>query len=267
MRFARVGVRAGPAWVLREVSFEARAGEHIGLVGPNGAGKTTLLHLCNGFRRAHEGSVEVFGSDVASLRGGRLAALRRRVAYVPQVAETDSSLPLRARDVVEMGRAGARGLFRPLAAEDRRIVGRWIERLGIGALADRLYRDLSGGERQKVHLARAMAQGADLLFLDEPTNHLDPRSQEALSDLVDALCGEVPVAFLFVTHEIRLLPRCTGRVLVLSGGRLLADGPPDRTLTAEVLGRAYGAEVEVIERAGRRHLLLEGAREGACSST
>ena len=275
MRFARVGVRAGSAWVLRGISFDVCAGERIGLVGPNGAGKTTLLHLCNGFRRPHEGTVEVFGSPVAALRGGRLAALRRRIAYVPQVAESDTSLPLRAREVVEMGRSGARGPFRPLTAADRQAVRHWMERLGIAALADRLYRELSGGERQKVHLARAMAQGADLLLLDEPTNHLDPRSQEALSDLVDALCEDVPLSFLYVTHEIRLLPRRTGRVLVLSGGRLLADGPPQRVLDCEVLGHAYGAQVEVIERGGRRHLLLKSAtvtdpparEEAGCSPT
>jgi len=256
VRLERVGVRAGGAWPLRGISLTVTPGERIGVVGPNGAGKTTLLHLLNGFRPAAEGRVEVLGLDVGRLRGGRLAALRRRVGYVPQALEADVRLPIRAREVVEIGRAGVRGPLRRLTRADRDAVREWMERLGIASLAERLYRDLSGGEKQKVHLARAMAQGAEVLLLDEPTNNLDPRWQQALSDLVDDLPADPPLTVFFVTHEARLLPRSTGRVLLLAQGRLCADGPPERVLVPAALGRAYGAAVEVVERGGRRYVLL-----------
>jgi len=257
----RVGVALGGTHVLSDVSAAVPAGELVGIIGPNGAGKTTLLHLLNGLRRPTAGRVQVLGQTVNGLRGAALARLRQRIGYVPQVTATPGTAPIRAREVVEIGRAGKRGLGRRLTAGDHRTAGQCMERLGIAPLAERLYRDLSGGEQRKVHLARALAQEPDLLLLDEPTSNLDPRWQEELTRTVERLWSASGLTVCVVTHETHLLPVSTRRVWLLARGRFVADGRPEEVLTPERLAPAFGVPVQVIERAGRRYVLAGAAAD------
>lgn len=261
-----VGVVRSRVRILAHISARIPAGELVGIVGPNGAGKTTLLRLLNGLVRAGSGSVRVLGSPIETMRGAGLARLRERIGYLPQLTEAAGSVPLRVREVVEMGRSGVSGLLRRLSQKDRTIAGECMEHLGIAHLAERLYDELSGGEQRKAHLARALAQEPEILLLDEPTSNLDPRWQEELSEVIQNIWRDLGLTVLFVTHEVHMLPPSTCRVMLLSEGRLYGDGPPGEILEPERLAQAFGVPVEVIERAGRRYLLTgAAARRGSDS--
>ena len=254
-------VRKGGAALLDEVSFRIGRGELVGVLGPNGAGKTTLLRVLTGFERNVTGDVRVLGERAPRLRGGGLARLRVRIGYAPQLHGETPSVPIRLREVVTMGRSGRRGLARRLTGEDSRIVEECLDRLGLTSLAERPYAQLSGGERRKAHLARALAQEPELLLLDEPTSNLDPRWQDELSRLIESLWLEFRPTVVFVTHTAELLPPSTSRVLLLADGRLHGDGSPDEILRPNTLSAAFGAPVDVVRRGGRRYLLMGAAAE------
>ena len=259
-----VGVQRGRVRILQRINARISARELVGIVGPNGAGKTTLMRLLNGLIRPSSGSVSVLGTPIETIRGGVLARLRRRIGHVPQLSDAAGSVPIRVREVIAMGRSGRRGLIRRLSPADHAITRRWMQRLGIAHLAERLYRDLSGGEQRKTHLARALSQEPEILLLDEPTSNLDARWQEELSTIIEDIWQELRLTVFFVTHEMRLLPPSATRVMLLSGGRLHGNGPPAETLTPARLTKAFGVPVEVLERGGRRHLIIgAGPRRGA----
>ena len=254
-------VRKGGAALLDDVTARVGRGELVGVLGPNGAGKTTLLRVMTGFEREVAGRAEVLGEPVPRLRGARLARLRSRIGYAPQLHGETPSVPIRLREVVAMGRSGRRGLLRRLTAEDSRVVDECLERLGLSTLADRPYAQLSGGERRKAHLARALAQEPELLLLDEPTSNLDPRWQNDLSQLIESLWQELRLTVVFVTHTAEFLPPSTSRVLLLADGRLHGDGGPDEVLRPATLAAAFGAPVDVVRRGGRRYLLMGAGTE------
>lgn len=238
--FDDVVVALGGADILRGVSFALRGGEVLGLLGRNGAGKTTLL-------RAAAGALEPARGDVR-LAGRRLSAhsrreLARAIAVVPQ--DLHVPFPFRAGQLVLMGRAPHQPLF---GFDGRRDVSRALqamERMGIRALADRPIFELSGGERQLVMFARALAQEPELLLLDEPTAFLDLRHRLEVLQVVRELAGSGRSA-LVVSHDIGLAARACDRLLLLAEGRVAATGPPREVLTPDVLRRVFGIEAELV---------------------
>lgn len=240
LAYRGAAVALGGRAVLRGVDLEIRAGEVVVLAGRNGAGKTTLLRLATRTLRPDAGAVALGGRPLAGF--GR-AELARRIAIVPQ--ETFVPFPFRAGEVVLMGRAPHLGLLGFDSPGDVARARAAMERLGIEALADRSVLELSGGERQLVMVARALAQEADVLLLDEPTAHLDLARRLALLELVRALAREGRAALL-VTHDLGLAARGGDRVALLSEGRILAAGPPAETLTPELLRRAFAVEAETL---------------------
>jgi len=222
------------------IDLRVGRGEFWGVVGPNGAGKTTLLRALAGLEAPDEGEVEVFG------KRGRIGFLFQHHDFVPEV-------PLTVEDVVGFGRAGRAGLGPWRRAGDRRSVDEALELLGLASLRRRLYRELSGGERQKVQLARLAAQEAELLLLDEPAAGLDLEWQERMTALVAELHRQTGAAVVMVTHEVDRLPACCARVLLLRRGRALAVGAPAEVFTPPTLGTLYGCEMAVTEHRGRYH--------------
>ncbi len=229
-----VGLRAGP-------------GDVVGLIGPNGSGKTTFLKTMYAALRPRAGLVTVDDEPVAALRGTDLA---RRVAVVAQ--ETPSDLPITVADMVLLGRAPHR---RPLAAfvrEDYRAVATALTRVGARHLADRPYATLSGGEKQRVLVARTLAQQADHLLLDEPTNHLDIRYQHEILRLV----GTLGVTTVVVLHDLNLAARYCTALVMLDRGRVVGAGTPDEVLTPDAVHRVYGMHVERVYAAGCLQLIF-----------
>ncbi|WP_434739736.1 ABC transporter ATP-binding protein [Micromonospora sp. SH-82] len=237
--------------VLDDVSLRLHAGESLALLGTSGCGKTTLAQSVTGALRPQAGRVTLGGRTLAATLRRRPVAERRRIQLVPQ--DSTGSLNPRRPVGAAIGRVvrRARGLTAgEAAAETRRLMGL----VGLGEeLADRLPRELSGGQRQRVAIARALAAGADVLICDEVTSNLDAQVGAAVLRLLDSLRTELGVALLMVTHDLGVVARHAERVVVLSGGRVVDDGPVDDVLGAprhEVTRALVAAATPVADRSG-----------------
>jgi iron complex transport system ATP-binding protein len=235
-----VAVRAGDVEILTDVSLDVREGAFLALVGPNGAGKTTLLKAMGGLVSPTTGSVTVDGRDLTTLSARETGRL---VARVPQ--ETVFGFDFSVREIVEMGRTPYRERFRRTPDPDGdELVQRALDRTGTAALADRSVEGLSGGEKQRVLLARALAQDAPVLLLDEPTANLDINHQVRTLELVAGLDEKTVVAAI---HDLDLAARYCDRVALFAAGELRAVGTPDEVLTADRLEQVFDTPVEVGE--------------------
>ena len=238
------GYRGAP--VFRDVSFAIGAGELVGLCGPNGAGKSTLLRLLLGLHAPSAGRVTLAGRPLAALSRREIA---RHVALLPQDAPAD--VPLSVREAVSLGRLPHLGRLQPETAADVEAVARALDATDATALADRPITELSGGERHRVHLARALAQEAPLLLLDEPIAGLDIAHQLAAMDLLRATAG-AGRAVVVALHDLALAARRCDRILLLAGGALRADARPAEVLTPETLAGVFGVRADVrLDGAGR----------------
>ncbi|WP_267639331.1 ATP-binding cassette domain-containing protein [Haloarchaeobius amylolyticus] len=233
---ADVTVAYGDATVLDSVSLSVDAGTFVGLVGPNGAGKTTLLRTMSAALAPETGSITVCGEDVQALSA---KAASRQVAVVPQDTTVSFSFPV--RDLVAMGRTPHRSRFTTARPEDHRAIDDAIERVGIADLADRPVDELSGGERQKVAIARALAQETPVLLLDEPTASLDVNHQIETLELVRELVADGKTAVAAI-HDLSLAARYCDELALLAGGDIVASGEPDSVLTRPRLRESFDAE-------------------------
>lgn len=216
------------------LDLDVQAGEIVCLLGPNGCGKTTLFRTVLGLLPALAGTVEVDGLAVAQ---APRAALAQRVAYVPQAQV--GVFAYAVEDVVLMGRAARVGLFALPSRADRECAQAALARLRIGHLRQRPYTELSGGERQLVLIARALAQQAPLIVLDEPTASLDFGNQLAVLAEIETLAAQ-GIGVLMSTHQPEHALRIAGRVALMRAGELLAVGATRQVMTAAALGRLYG---------------------------
>ncbi|WP_167752008.1 zinc ABC transporter ATP-binding protein AztA [Streptomyces sp. H23] len=209
--------------VIRQLTTDIPALAMTTLVGPNGSGKSTLLGVLAG---------------VITPTSGRFRyAQGRPPAFVPQRGAVGDALPLTARQTVEMGRWGERGLWRRPSRHDREVVDSAMARLGVAHLAARQLGELSGGQRQRVLIAQGLAQQSDLLLLDEPTTGLDPESRERITVLLtDLVAGGTTV--VQATHDLEAA-RAADACLLLGDGRLVGQGPPEQVLTPTTLSRIW----------------------------
>jgi zinc transport system ATP-binding protein len=196
--------------VLHDVDLEVEQGEFVAIAGPNGGGKTTLLRLVLGLEQPNAGRVCLFA---------------RRVGYLPQRAQAGVDAPITVRELVSAGRAPRTRLVGPLGRSDRAAVREAIERVGLGAQADRRLAALSGGQQQRAFIAKALAAEPDLLVLDEPTAGVDTEAQEAVAALLDHLRRDLAVTILYVSHEFGAVERFVERI-VLVRGKIVFDGVP-----------------------------------------
>ena len=234
----RVSVSLGGNPVVREVTFQVRAGERIALIGPNGAGKTTLLRTLVGLL-PHSGDLELVGRPLHDWSPRDRA---REIALVRQ--QTPLAVDFTVQEIIALGRAPHLGWMDALGDADRQRVDAALEALDLHALAGRPVPSLSGGEQQRVFLAQALAQDAPLLLLDEPTAHLDIRHQLDLLRRVQRLSDEGRTVIAAI-HDLELAARFADRILALANGRLVADGTPAEVLTPARLHDVFGVEAEV----------------------
>ncbi len=225
--------RYGSFPVLSGVSFSVGKGELCGLFGPNGSGKTTLFKCCLRFLHAERGRVMVHNEDISRCNIEHLARL---VAYVPQ--EHKPPFPYLVREVVLMGRTPHLGGFFGIRRRDREIAMDALATLGISDLADRPYNQLSGGQRQMVLMARAIAQDTPLLFLDEPTSALDFQNQMRIWEIMRDVAGEGKT-ILACSHDPNHVAWFCDRVVVVGDGTVVAEGPPEDVISEAVLGEIY----------------------------
>jgi iron complex transport system ATP-binding protein len=243
------GLRAdlGGRAVLDGIDLTLGPGRVLGLVGPNGTGKSTLLRALAGLIRPTAGTVTLDGRP---LRSHRTRELATRVAYLPQ--NTDLPFDFTAREVVLLGRHPHTGRLRGESPADHAIAAEVMSAAGISHLADRAVPTLSGGERQLVYVAKALAQRTDVLLADEPVSALDLRHQLTVLELLRERAGE-GAAVAVVLHDLSQAARYCDELLLLHDARVAAHGTPAGVLTPDVLATAYGV------RAAVRHDDLTGA--------
>ncbi|UBU09343.1 ABC transporter ATP-binding protein [Nonomuraea gerenzanensis] len=226
-----VGVDGHP--IVHGADLSVADGEFVALVGPNGCGKSTLMRTIYRALRPTAGLIAVDGDDVHRLPARQAA---RRTAVVAQ--ETPADLDFTVAEIVSMGRTP----YRAEAAADAERGARALDRVGLTGAADRIFATLSGGEKQRVLLARALVQETRLLLLDEPTSHLDIRHQLEILHLV----RELGIATLAVLHDLNQAAAFCDRLYVMSAGRIVAGGPPGQVLTPELISQVYG--VRAVQR-------------------
>ncbi|MEV0387180.1 ABC transporter ATP-binding protein [Nonomuraea sp. NPDC050643] len=233
--------------IVREAGLLAGDGEFVGLVGPNGCGKSTLLRTIYRALRPSAGLITVDGDDVHRLPARQAA---RRTAVLAQ--DTPPDLDFTVAEIVAMGRTP----YRPDASVDEDLCARALERVGLTGAADRIFATLSGGEKQRALLARALAQQTRLLLLDEPTSHLDIRHQLQLLHLVRDLGTKQGITTVAVLHDLNQAATFCDRLYLMNAGRIVAGGPPDQVLTPDLISQVYG-----VRAVPRTQLVFERLKE------
>jgi ABC-type Mn2+/Zn2+ transport system ATPase subunit len=234
--------------LLDRISLRVSRNEFVGIIGPNGAGKTSLLSVIAGFER-FDGKLRLFERTET---WSRSRATRLRIGYVPQSFEIDPTFPILAIEAVLTGVCGRVGLFRSPGESDHKRAMELMEMMRVAHLARRPLGHLSGGERQKISLARAIIQRPEILLLDEPASNLDIAVQMEVLNLIADIHERESIAILFVTHDFNLLPKCMTRVVFMNHGAVVFDGGIDNALTGSMLSCLFEYPLETFEKNGRR---------------
>jgi zinc transport system ATP-binding protein len=229
----------GPHRVLRDLSLSIDRGTTLGIVGPNGGGKTTLVRLLLGILKRDSGSIRIGGfAPAAAVRRGDL------VGYLPQHPPTAANLPLSARQVVRLGLAGKTGLLRAHPPEDLQFADSLLDRVGVAHLAEKPVASLSGGQLQRVYIARALAPRPMLLLLDEPTTGIDPAGQQQFIELLQGLKRELDLTVVFVSHDLRAVCSISDRIGCLNVSLHCHDVPDHQP--PEVVYHRFACDLEAM---------------------
>ena len=241
--------------VLDGVDIEIREGEILGILGPNGCGKTTLLKNLNKNLSPQGGCVMLEGTDLEELGKREIA---KTVAVVPQTNEIRFSFTV--REIVSMGRMPFQSTMGGESAEDARIIDRAIEEVGLTHLADRHINTMSGGERQRVMIARALAQTPRILLMDEPTLHLDINTQLEALDLIYDLSKKSGLTVAIVSHDLPMVARYCDRIVMIHDHRVMCCGTPEEVLTPENMETVFNIDAELgyDSKNGKRTVFLHG---------
>ncbi|MBR4503841.1 MAG: ABC transporter ATP-binding protein [Candidatus Methanomethylophilaceae archaeon] len=244
--------------VLDSISLSVGKGEILGILGPNGCGKSTLLKNLNRNLSPEHGCVLIEGDDIADMRKKDIA---KKVAVVPQSNEIRFAFTV--REIVEMGRMPFQESLRGLTSDDERIIKEAMEQTGISDMADRHINTMSGGERQRAIIARAIAQSPDIILMDEPTLHLDINMQFEILDLIRDLSREKGLTVVIVSHDLPMVARYCDRMVLIHDRNIFAMGRPEDILTEENMRIVFGidAKFEKDER-GANTVRLYGSFKG-----
>jgi len=252
IQLSHISVALSGRPVLQDVSLTIRAGECVALLGANGAGKSTLMRAAIGLASPQSGSALLNGEDPALMAP---AARARAAAYLPQIRAL--AWPLLVRDVVALGRFAHGGNLGALRGADRDAVARALADCELQNLADRNADTLSGGERARMHIARALAAAAPILLADEPVAALDPLHAWRVMTLIGDFAAKGGAA-LTVLHDPALAGRFCSRIIGLKDGRVVADGPPRTVLSPAFLAEIYGAAFEIVWAGDAPSLAMTG---------
>lgn len=221
--------------VLADLNLSLKPGEFVGVIGPNGSGKSTFLYCLSGILSPEKGSITLSGRPYSSYS-------RKEIARAMAVVEAEESLTFQfsVGELVEMGRHPYLKRFQSLSTNDRNAINNAMEVTELKGLEHRAINELSSGERQRVFLAKALAQETSILLLDEPTSHLDLKHQIESFQLMTRLNRENGQTILCISHDINLAAEYCSRLLVFQEGKIVSDGPPEEVITSELLHTVFG---------------------------
>lgn len=242
--------------VLKDVSFQIKEGEILGILGPNGCGKTTLLGNLNRNLSPKGGCVMLDGRDLEEHKKKDIA---KDIAVVPQDSRVGFSFTV--KEIVSMGRMPFQEAFQGDSSEDLRIIDDAMKKTNVLEMADRYVNTMSGGERQKVIIARAMAQTPKILLMDEPTLHLDISAQFDILDLVYSLSRNEGLTVVIVSHDLPMVARYCDRIMMIHGHTIHALGKTEDVLTPENMRTVFGvdAELSVDSKTGKNTIIMHGS--------
>ena len=228
--------------VLKGIGGTFFEGTFYSIVGPNGSGKTTWLKLIAGINPLQSGTVEIFGQPLRHLSNKDVA---RYLSFVPQMFNIQYAFTV--EEVVAMGRYPYMSRFAILSDEDNQLVQEALEETNLLPLKDRYVNELSGGELQRVIIARAIAQDTDIIVLDEPISHLDIHYQYGIVTLLKRLCREKKKTVITVLHDLNVTMNHCDHIFLIKDGKVMIEGEPLKVLTEEVIQKVYGLEVKIVE--------------------
>ena len=240
LEIQKISLGYGPRTVVKDLSFELHRGELLGLVGPNGCGKTSIIKSLSRVMTNTSGQIVLDGKDLSAISRNELARLIGVVPQNPQLPDTFTVF-----EVVVLGRNPHVGLFSGESARDIDIVRQAMEKTGITHLAKRRIGELSGGEKQRVTIARVLAQEPQILLLDEPTASLDIAQQLEILDLIGGMCRDNNLAGLIAIHDLNVAAQYCTRILMLKDGAIHACGTPAEVITAENVRAVFAAETAI----------------------
>lgn len=226
--------------VLDKVSFKIEKGKFVSIIGPNGSGKSTLLKTLNNIYHPWEGKVYIDGNDINNFKKKELA---KKIALVPQ--DTNIDYEFTVEEIVFMGRHPHKGRFQKEDKDDYEIIEEALEMTNTKHLRDRMITEISGGERQRVIIAKALAQNPSIILLDEPTSHLDINHQIETLNLLKKLNRHKGTTIILVIHDINLGVRYSDEIIMLNGNKILSIGSPEKVITKENIELAYNIEVAI----------------------
>ncbi|MEA1963972.1 MAG: ABC transporter ATP-binding protein [Candidatus Aerophobetes bacterium] len=238
LKIQELNFRYDSRLVLKEIGLEVEEGEILTLVGPNGSGKTTLLRCIMGILNPERGYILIDGKLISKIKRKELA---RRIAYVPQSEPT--SFPTTVFDTILMGRKPYLN-WNP-SVKDFRIVSEALHLLGLKEFALRDLNELSGGEKQKVLIARAIVQEPETMLLDEPTSNLDLKHQLEILEIVKNLVKEKAISVIMAMHDLNLASRYSDKLVMLKNGKIFGIGIPKQVITSENMKSVYGVEAVI----------------------
>jgi zinc/manganese transport system ATP-binding protein len=221
--------------VIHDINLKINHGEFISIIGPNGAGKTTLLETINGLLSYNNGEGLVFGKKIPKSK----SEIRKEIGYVIQNFEIDPLSPFLCKDIVMSGRTGKIGTFRFATKKDWDKVWYSMGLVGMIDFANRPIGKLSGGEFQKILLARALAQQPKLLLLDEPFSNLDISARMQIETLLNRIHDRYKTTIIMVSHDLRMVPARCSRIIVLDKGKIILDGKKEKILKSEILKNIF----------------------------
>ena len=227
--------------VIHDVSMSLRQGEFLGIIGPNGAGKSTMLRILCGILKPNQGAVLLFGKHFSAQSHKTIA---QNIAFVPQ--ETHFALDFPVHEIVRMGRYPYKGPFQREDSADQEAVEYALQAANIKELRQRPINSLSSGERQRVVIARALAQAPRILLLDEPTSHLDLHHQLVIMELLRKLNLD-GISIAVVHHDLNLASLYCQRLVLMHEGKIYAEGKPNDLLNEKTLKNVYGAAVKIVQ--------------------
>lgn len=227
-------------YTLSDINFDIKTNEVLGVLGPNGSGKTTLIKLLDNILKPEKGTIKLFNKNINKYKREELAKI---IAYVPQ--NIDIVFPFTVIEVVLMGRAPFLNSFGFENDKDYEIAFKVIEKLDIKDIINKPYNSLSGGEKQRVSIARALCQDPKIILLDEPNAHLDISHQIEIFNLIKTLNKEENITIISVSHDLNLASLYFDRIIVLKAGKIAASGTPNEVLTKESIKEIFNTNVEV----------------------